>query len=98
MASPRSGTPSAGSASATPAAKAKPDAEWPDGNDVDVDRRCRAPIEPQLVLAGAPPLLERAEVEETEVERLLELPRMVAGEHHDGDVSFDTLHGVDAGI
>ena len=36
VASARSGMPSCGIASAAPAAKAKPEAEWPEGNDVDV--------------------------------------------------------------
>src|SRR5690606_9245501 len=64
-------------------------------HDVDVDLRRKSPVEPQLLLAEEAPTLERGEVEEVELDRLLDLVSEVPGQQHPGDVRFLQLDCAD---
>ena len=62
-----------------------------DRNDLQVQRRRRAPVQPQFFLAKALARFERGEVEEPEIDGLLELVGVLAREQHPGDVGLDQL-------
>ncbi len=62
-----------------------------DAGDAEVQIGRKSPVEPQLLLARGAPLRERGEVEEPEVDRLLDLVRVVAGQHDPRDVRLDDL-------
>jgi hypothetical protein len=66
-----------------------------DRHRIEVERRSEPPIEPYLLLAEVSPSLERTEVEEAEIDRLLHLVHIVAGEKHPRDVGLDELHVLD---
>ena len=53
-----------------------------------IDVRGEAAVEPQLGLAAGAPARERAVVQEREADRLLDLVRRLAGEEHPGDVGL----------
>ena len=64
-----------------------------DGQDVEVHRRTEAAVQSDLLGAEVPTALDRAEVEERETDRLLELARIGAGEEHVRDVRLHVLDG-----
>src|SRR4029077_15254983 len=66
-----------------------------DRHDRKVELRCEAPIEPELLLAEAAPQLERAEIEEWKLDRLLDLVRVLAGQEHPRDVRLGHAYGLD---
>ena len=66
-----------------------------DRHDRKVELRREAPVEPELLLAEAVPALERAEVEERKLDRLLDLVRVLAGQEHPRDVRLGHAHGLD---
>src|SRR5690606_1656374 len=59
-----------------------------DGNDIQVEVRSQAPVQAQLFGAEMRALLEGGEIEETEIDRFLDLVDEVAGEKHPGDMGF----------
>ncbi len=66
-------------------------------NDVEIDLGRRGLVQAQLFLAKVPALLQRAEIEEVEHDRLLDLVGVVAREDDPGDVrlhEFDVVGGV----
>ena len=62
-----------------------------DGRDAQVEIGRQPAVQPQFLLARGTPLRERGEVEEPQVERLLDLVGIVAGEHDPRDVRLDDL-------
>ena len=74
-----------------------------EGDDVQVQRGREPPVQTQLLPAAMGALVERAEVEEAEIERLLDLVGVVAGEKDPGDVGLHQPQaphrvGVEAGL
>jgi len=63
-----------------------------DWHDPQVQRRSRAAVQPHFLLAIEPPYVERGEIEEPEIHRLLDLVRMDARQQDRGDVRFDHFH------
>src|SRR5690606_8887009 len=59
-----------------------------DGNDIQVEVRSQTPVQAQLFGAEMRALLEGGEIEETEIDRFLDLVDEVAGEKHPGDMGF----------
>ena len=57
-----------------------------------VKLRHRAPVQAQLRLARLASAFHRAEIQEAQIERLLQLPGMLAGEQHPRDVGLDQAH------
>ena len=66
-----------------------------DGNDAQIHPGGGAPVEAQLFLAAPAPRCERAEIQKSEANRLLDLVGIFAGEKHPGDVGFDHLDSSD---
>ncbi len=62
-----------------------------DRRHFEIDRWRKAPVQAQLLGAEMAPLLEAAEVEEAEADRLLDLPRGVTCQQHPRDVRLDQL-------
>jgi hypothetical protein len=62
-----------------------------DGNYAEIEPGRGAAVEPQLLFAEETTLLERAEIEEAEVHRLLDLVGVLAGEEYPRDMRFDQL-------
>src|SRR5690554_1702649 len=60
----------------------------PDGNDVQVEFRGEAPVQAQLFSAEMRALIEGGIIEETEIDRFLDLVNEVAGENYPGNVGF----------
>ena len=60
-----------------------------DGNNIQVQLGREAPVQPQLLLAAEAALLERREIQKAEIQRLLELIRVLAGQEHVRDVGLD---------
>ena len=58
----------------------------------EVDLGQGALIEAQLVLAGHAPPLQSAEIQKPQVERLLQLPRVLTRKQHPGDMRLDQFH------
>jgi hypothetical protein len=59
-----------------------------DRDDIDIDRRREAAIEPQLLFAAEATPGEGGEIEKAEIERLLDLVREFAGQEYVRDVCF----------
>ena len=64
-------------------------------HDPQVDRRGQAAVEADLLLAEVAALLQRAEVEEAQVDRLLDLVGIGPGQEDDRDVRLADLHRLD---
>ena len=64
----------------------------PDWDDPEIDIGCEPPVQPDLVLAATPALLERRVVDEPVVDGTLELPDFPVGEEDPGDVGRDLRH------
>jgi hypothetical protein len=63
-----------------------------DGDDIQIEVRRRAAIQPQLILTAAPTRRQRAEIHERERDRLLDLISEVAREDDIRDVGLQQLH------
>ncbi len=62
------------------------------GLDAEIDIRRETAVEPHLLLAEAASCLQVAKVEETEVDRSLHLPHVLAGQKHPGRVRRPQRH------
>src|SRR5262245_600416 len=60
-------------------------------HDLKVQIRRETPVQPELFLARQAALLERGEIQKTQIKRLLQLVRVRPGQEHIGDVRFDVL-------
>ena len=60
-----------------------------DGNDLQVQLRRPWPVQPQFLLAIMPAHFQRAEIEEIEDDRLLDLVSVVARKDYPGNVRFE---------
>jgi hypothetical protein len=57
-----------------------------------VDLGCEPPIQAQLFLASTAAQLERREVDEAEIDRLLHFVYIFSGQEHPGDMRLDQAH------
>ena len=58
-------------------------------DDVEVDARCKSTIQAQFLVAEMVPLIQRGKVEEAEINRFLDLVRVIAGQNDPGNMGFD---------
>ena len=68
-----------------------------DRDDVEIELRREAPVQRELELAVPAALVERREVREAQLHRLLELVGVAAGQEHVRNVRLDQLDALDAG-
>ncbi len=61
----------------------------------EVHARSQAPIEANLLSAEMPAFLQRAEIQEPELHRLLDLVRIMTRQEDDGNVRMANLHRTD---
>ena len=60
--------------------------------DAFIEARREAPVELELTDAEVPPPCRGREIDEAEIDRLLELPGMAAGQEHNGNVGLEADH------
>jgi len=69
--------------------------DWATNLDhIEIDVWSKTPIEAQLFVAEMAPLIQRRKIEETEINRFLDLVNVVAGQNDPGNMRFDQVQTI----